>query len=80
MLVDFDLANDAFTLEEISDNMFRQVDDVAYLSETNTHWKQPSSKYQITKILKQFWPILKLTTSETSTPWKTIHNPEAQSP
>ena len=49
-----ELSNDAFTLEEISDSIVRQVVDVACLSESNTHWKHPSSKYKTTKILKPF--------------------------
>ena len=69
------MSNSAFTLEEISDSAFRHVADVACLSETNTHWNHPSSKYKTTKILKQFWPRTKITTSETSLPWDTIQNP-----
>ena len=70
-----ELSNDAFTLEEIRDSIFRQAADVVCLSETNTHWKYPSSKYKTTKILKQFWSKLKLITFETSTPWEIIHKP-----
>ena len=55
--------------------MFRQAADVVCLSETNAHWKYPSSKYKTTKILKQFWSRLKLFTFETSTPWEIIHKP-----
>ena len=54
MLVDLNclVVSDTFTLEEISDSLFRQEAGVAYLSESNTHWKNPSSKYKTTKILK----------------------------
>ena len=51
-----ELSNDAFTLEEISDSMFRQAADVACLFKTNTYWKNRSSKYKTTKISKQFGP------------------------
>ena len=47
-------SNEALTLKEISDNTFRNEVDVAYLSETNTNWKQPKGKYKRTKILQQF--------------------------
>ena len=53
--------------------MFRQAVDVACLSETNTLWKHPSSKYKTAKILKQIWSRLKLATSETYIHWETIH-------
>ena len=51
-----EMFNGAFTLEEIDDSMFRQSADIACLSETNTHWKRPSSKYKTTKILKKCGP------------------------
>ena len=69
------LSNESFTLEEISDTIFRNEVDVACLSETNTNWKYPKSKYKTTKILRQFWSRIKLTTSETSTSCDTMYKP-----
>ena len=73
------ISTEASTLEKIIDNMLSKDVDIACLSETNTNWKHPRSKYKMTKLRNQFWSRVKLITFETSTHYRTPNtNMEAQ--
>ena len=66
-----EISTEASTLEKISDIMLSKDVDIAYLSEKNTNWKHPRSKYEMTKSRNQFWSRVKLITSEKSTHYRT---------
>ena len=57
------------------DCMYLNNVDVVCMSETNCHWKNQRCCSTLYKVVRKFWKRFHLTTSETKTPWHTIHKP-----
>ena len=70
-----DLSTHSVTLETMCDYMYMNNVDVACISETNAHWKNPRCYNTMFCVVRKVWKRFQLTTSETSTPWPSIYKP-----
>ena len=55
--------------------MYLNIIDVAYMSETNCHWKSQQYYSKLYKVVRKICERFHLTTSETKTPWSAIYKP-----
>ena len=55
--------------------MYTYNADVACMSETNSYWKNQRCYNKFYSVVRKFWKIFHLTTSETKTSWPTIYKP-----
>ena len=70
-----EISTGQLTLKNTCDGISSYEIDIAYLAETNTHWKHPRGASTLRQISKRHWKYSHFITSETDLPWKALYKP-----